>query len=180
MKDFRGRDGPVKGSTLCGNMFDKKKRTQKRKEVLSTISDDSGCVIEMTDANIKQDGKEVATKIDIPYVPVHLRRSNQSLDRELSLPLPRLVENQTAPVKTLRVHFEYLAHAPFDPLRRPNWWIGDDDTSDSGSIKSEPDDVIGTKRPSFRRPFSTPDTFYSDKINLLSIDSDCDKIPGTR
>lgn len=138
-------------------MLDKRARAQKRKEVLSTLSDDSGCVTETGATSNKEVEQQTEKKIDVPFVPVYLHDDDDT-------PVPHLKEQRS--VRTLKVHFEFLANTPFDPLKRPNWWIGDENenSSDSGSIKSEPDDVIRSVRPIFKRPFSTPDSRRIDKI----------------
>lgn len=138
---------------------DKRSRVEKRKEVVSTLSDDSGCVTETTDTtNTNQDSKK-EPKIDVPYVPNYADDSD-----DVHLPKP---ENRS--VRTLKVHFEFLATTPFNPLKRPNWWIGDEDSSDTDSTKSEPDDVNSNKnstRPVYQRPYSSPNSLCSDKINI--------------
>lgn len=131
-------------------------RAEQRKEVVSTLSDDSGCVTEMTDTP-KTNPSEV--KVDVPFVPLYL--DDNPSDR-----LPRIDKRS---VRTLKVHFEFLATTPFNPLKRPNWWIGDEDSSDTESTKSEPDDVntstINSSRPLFQRPYSSPNSLFRDKIN---------------
>lgn len=179
-------------------MIQDKRRAKaaKRKEILSTLSDDSGCISEppvMGDCCDKTDVPDKDfRKIDIPYVPPYLHSDEVGIAT-----IPRHLDKQN--VKTKRVHFEFLARMPVDPLKRPNWWISDEEsTSDSESAKSEPDDVtVHITRPAYRRPYSTPDYLYtSDKITKtgdvnelqspqatstpIRAGNDNDKIPKTR
>lgn len=151
-------------------------RAAQRKEVISTLSDDSGCVTESSDTP-KTNSKEV--KVDVPFVPLYHDDDDSPEER-----FPRIGRDKRS-VRTLKVHFEFLATTPFNPLKRPNWWIGDDSGSDSESVNSEPVDVNTTitsptlkSRPQIQRPYSSPNGHFStttstststDKINEKNI-----------